>query len=241
MAKSIIPQINPKTKREILKQKTNVNQVSNPTNDRSVVDLMVRVNEKLENRSGFYLYNIRPEKGVLRGKFYLEKSTFQSILFVSEPAQATTIGNWIWLIIDDGDYKLIVSKAQATVSENKIPEANAAFQILSNSGETLSENRVQSSDFDWKNNKVNEGLFDGIKGFFVGKGALNNFCLNIPQTDGLQIELWQLPNGSPILYFSRVWGFKRKIDTFGSTTTARVLVDDGEGMAGSRPCPPYSN
>jgi hypothetical protein len=238
MAKSIIPKIDPKIKKQIL---TSPYQIPTQVNNRAIVDLIIQINQKLENRSGFYFYNVRPVGGVLRAKFYLEKSTFQSTLFVSESGGATIIGNWIWLIMDGAEYKLIVSKAQATTLENKIPESNSAFQILSNSGESLSENRVQSSNFDWKNAKVNEGLFNGTKGFFVGKGALNNFCLNMPDTDGLQLELWQLPDGSPVLYFSRVWGDKRNINTFGSTTTVTVLIDDGEGMAGSRPCPPYSN
>lgn len=238
MAKSIIPKIDPKIKKQIL---TPPYQIPTQINNRAIIDLIIQINQKLENRSGFYFYNVRPVGGVLRAKFYIEKSTFQSILFATESASVSVIGNWIWLIRDGAAYKLIISKAQSATLENKIPEPNWAFYVLSDSGNSFTENRVVSSDFAWKSAKIDEGLYNGTKGFFVGKGALNNFCLNQPDTDGLQIELWQLPDGSPVLYFSRVWGGKRNIDTFGSTSIVRVLVDDGEGMAGSRPCPPYSN
>lgn len=236
MAKSNSPQKTPKVANLDIKNVKNV--IPQPN---VIVTLTNQINQKLEHSSGFYFYTIRPIGGTLRAKFYIEKSTFTNILFKSEDESTHLIGIWLWLIRDSSEYKLIVSRAKATTSETKIPEPNWAFDILSNSGENLTENRIESSDFDWKNTKINEGLFGGIKGFFIGKGALTTFGLNTPTTDGLQIELWQQPDASPVLYFSKVFNSKTNIETFGSTSAVHILSDDGEGMAGSRPCPPYSN
>ncbi len=202
------------------------------------------INNVLENRSGFFIPADISIAGERRAVFYIEKTNFINNLFRTsiESASLRIIGLWIWLIRDGAESKLLISRATTAVSEMLIPEPELRYQIHSRSADGITENYVGDFNLAWKTAKINEGHFGGIKGFFVGKGALNSFILNATDTNGIQIELWQRTDNYPTLLFSKVSNSKRTISLVGMTATPRIRpIDDGDGMAGSRPCPPYNS
>jgi hypothetical protein len=224
----------------------------NPAEIKRIVDL----NKVLETRAGFFippppsvdvLGNTREDIiGNKRATFYIEKTTLTTHLFRTsiESDSLKIIGIWIWLIRDAGDTKLILSRASSAISENIIPEPDLRYQILSRSLTGTTEHCVSDFNLAWKTSKINEERtqFGGIKGFFVGKGAINNFLgISGADSNGIQIELWQRPDNSPTLLFSKVTNSKRTITLVGSTTLHVRPIDDGEGMSGSRPCPPFNS
>jgi hypothetical protein len=215
--------------------------IINPIETKRITSL----NKDLEERCGFFIPSTpKSNSGVHRATFYIEKTTVLNHLFKTSIASRTTrvIGFWIWLIKDGTNFKLILSRASNTMSESMIPELNLRYQLLSPSVDGITENSISDNNIAWKNEKVNEGLFGGIKGFFMGKIALTNFLsLNAADTNGIQFELFQYPDNTPNLLISRVSNSKRTLSLIGSTTEFARKIDDGEGMSGSRPCPPFSN
>jgi hypothetical protein len=217
----------------------------NPAEIKRIFD----INNILEKRSGFFIPvpSNTDTIGSKRATFYIEKTTLNTHLFRTsiESSSLQIIGIWIWLIRDAGDTKLILSRASSAINETIIPEPELRYQILSRSLSGTTEHRVDDFNPTWKTTKINEdrSQFGGIKGFFVGKNAINSFLgLSRDDTNGIQIELWQSSDNNPTLRFSKVSNGKRDILIIGTTEVPRVRpIDDGDGMAGSRPCPPYSN
>jgi hypothetical protein len=153
-------------------------------------------------------------------------------------------GIWIWLIKDGSETKLIVSRAGMANSFYRIPELlTYSFQIHQSFNNGLTERYVDSNDLAWKNAKISEGRFRGIKGFFVGKDVLLNTATL--ETDGIQIEVMQDSEGFPMLcYYNLMWDNSLKglgvSKSRGIETPSEPGVAvEATGASCSRPSPPY--
>lgn len=153
-------------------------------------------------------------------------------------------GIWIWLIKDGSETKLVVSRAGMANSMNRIPELlTYSFQIHQSYNNGLTEKYFDSNDTVWKNAKINEGRFSGIKGFFIGKEVLLNTITT--ETDGIQIEVMQDTEGYPMLcFYNLMWDNSLKglgvSKSRGIETTSEPGVAvEATGSACSRPSPPY--
>lgn len=173
------------------------------------------------------------------GKFY-----FRNIYLGWLLLNTGVNGIWIWLIKDGSETKLIVSRAGMANSHYRIPELlTYNYQIHESFNNGLTERYVDSNDLAWKNAKINEGRFGGIKGFFVGKEVLLNTATI--ETDGLQIEVMQDSEGYPMLcYYSLMWD--STLTALGVSKSTGIETPSGPGVAVeatgsacSRPSPPY--
>lgn len=153
-------------------------------------------------------------------------------------------GIWIWLVKDGSETKLIVSRAGMSNSFYIIPELlTYSYQIHQSYNNGLTEKYIDSNDLVWKNAKKNEGRFNGIKGFFIGKDVLLNTIT--PETDGIQIEVMQDSEGFPMLcYYKLMWN--NTLQGIGvskskgiETNSEPGVAIEATGAACSRPSPPY--
>jgi hypothetical protein len=194
--------------------------------------LNMRINEINENfKNDGWDSNSVPSTAVLKGTFYIKKTTFKNEIFRVR-LDKNIIGIWIWLIEEGNETKIIISKAEKALSEFIIPEAPLNYKIFSNSTDYRGISRT-SFDLGWKELKKNEGHFSGIKGFFIGQERINR-ALDTT-TLGIQIKVWKDSDNLPSLIFIQV-NEGNIFNNLGVAKTARILPIGGTT---TRPSPPY--
>lgn len=173
--------------------------------------------------------------GTKNATFFVKKSNFVNKLFKTSITSKRTdiIGIWIWLIKEGPETKIIITRANKAITETIIPELELTYQIHRNSLDGFTENYIENNDMAWKNFKKNEGLFNGIRGFFMGKGKIQSE-LDRVSTEGIQFEVWQRSDGSPTIFANRIFN-RTEADSIGST----LSVIFANGASCSRPSPPY--
>lgn len=205
-------------------QKIDIN-MSNPIIDRR----MNEINENFKNDG--WDSNSVPSTAVLKGTFYVKKTTFKNEIFRVR-LDKNIIGVWIWLIKEGNNTNIIISKAEKALSEFVIPEAPLNYKIFSNSTDYRGTSKT-SFDLPWKEIKKNEGHFGGIKGFFVGRERINQVLEET--TLGIQIKVWQSTSNLPILSFTQV-NFGNRFNNLGIAKTSTIQTIGGTT---TRPSPPY--
>lgn len=173
--------------------------------------------------------------GTRNATFFIKKSNFINNLFKTSIASKSVdiVGIWIWLIKEGAETKIIVTRANKAIAETIIPELELRYQIHRNTLDGFTENYIENNDMTWKNLKKNEGFFNGIRGFFMGKGKIQSE-LDKAATEGIQFEVWQRSDGSPTIFANRV--FNRTLTEHIGSTLPEIFVT---GASCSRPSPPY--